>query len=112
MAYIDNYKMVVEINVTNTRDEWTLPFNTLIHHISGNVICGGRHHYFTIDTTEKGTPFGINGGKIFKYRVTYNNGANTLVERRMDGTKTVPHNTVKDRAIAEAILNALKEKFN
>lgn len=112
MAYIPTYNMAVKVNVTNTRDEWTLPFGELIHHISGNVICGACHYYFTIDTTEYGTPFGINGGKIFRYRITYNNGANTLVERKMDGTKTVPHNTVKDRAIAEAILNALKEMFN
>lgn len=111
MAYIDKYKMAVEINVTNTRDEYTLPFGELIHHISGNAICGGRHHYFTIVTTCGGTSFGIDGGKIFKYRVTYNNGANTLVERGMYGSKQVPR-TEKDRAIAEAILNALKEKFN
>ena len=113
MAYIDNYKMAVDINVTNTRDEWTLPFGDLIHHISGNVICGGRHHYFAVDTTEKGTPFGINGGKIFRYRITYNNGANTLIERKMDGTKTYSMaRTEKNKAITEAILNALKEMFN
>lgn len=111
MAYIDKYEMAVEINVTNTRDEWTLPFGDLIHHISGNVICDGRHYYFAIDTTEKGTPFGINGGKIFRYRITYNNGVNTLVERKMDGTKQVPRNE-KAKVYAEAIMNALKEKFN
>lgn len=103
--------MDVKLKVTNVRKEWTLPFNNLIHHISGNMICGGRHHYFAIDTSEHPTPFGVNGGRIFKYRITYNNGANTLVEYGWNGMKQVPRNE-KDKVYADAMLNALKEMFN